>query len=73
MLSTCPLELCVGSLLYLCMIWNLPIQVRYALGGVARNVAECMLKLGAKPYLISATGFDLAGLPSIYLQITTVT
>ncbi|XP_073155596.1 pseudouridine kinase isoform X2 [Henckelia pumila] len=38
-----------------------PGKVRYALGGVARNVAECMLKLGAKPYLISATGLDLAG------------
>ncbi|XP_073278976.1 pseudouridine kinase isoform X1 [Primulina huaijiensis] len=38
-----------------------PGKVHYALGGVARNVAECLLKLGAKPYLISATGFDLAG------------
>lgn len=30
-------------------------------GGVARNVAECMSKLGAKPYMISALGFDMAG------------
>ncbi|KAI3448054.1 hypothetical protein Pfo_004719 [Paulownia fortunei] len=39
-----------------------PGKVLYALGGVARNVAECMLKLGAKPYMISAIGFDLAGI-----------
>ncbi|KAH6819791.1 hypothetical protein C2S53_010174 [Perilla frutescens var. hirtella] len=38
-----------------------PGKVRYALGGVARNIAECMSKLGAKPYMISAVGFDLAG------------
>ncbi|KZV17746.1 pentatricopeptide repeat-containing protein mitochondrial-like [Dorcoceras hygrometricum] len=38
-----------------------PGKVRYALGGVARNVAECMQKIGAKPFLISAVGFDLAG------------
>ncbi|KAG6415014.1 hypothetical protein SASPL_122415 [Salvia splendens] len=38
-----------------------PGKIRYALGGVARNIAECMSKLGAKPYMISAVGFDLAG------------
>ncbi|CAA0830906.1 pfkB-like carbohydrate kinase family protein [Striga hermonthica] len=38
-----------------------PGKVIYTLGGVARNVAECMSKLGAKPYMISALGFDLAG------------
>ncbi|KAL0365491.1 UNVERIFIED_CONTAM: hypothetical protein Sangu_0646700 [Sesamum angustifolium] len=38
-----------------------PGKVVYALGGVARNVAECMSKLGAKPFMISAVGFDLAG------------
>jgi len=40
-------------------------------GGVARNVAECMSKLGAKPYMISALGFDMAGkilIISKYLQ-----
>lgn len=49
-------------------ISDLPFQVRYALGGVARNIAECMLKLGTKPYMISAVGSDLAGLFSIYLD-----
>ncbi|KAL3538948.1 hypothetical protein ACH5RR_002314 [Cinchona calisaya] len=38
-----------------------PGNVLYALGGVARNVAECMSKLGAKPYMISAVGLDMAG------------
>ena len=38
------------------------IQVLYALGGVARNVAECMSKLGTKPYMISAVGLDMAGI-----------
>ncbi|CAI9104481.1 OLC1v1003162C1 [Oldenlandia corymbosa var. corymbosa] len=38
-----------------------PGKVNYALGGVARNVAECMSKLGAKPYMISAVGLDMAG------------
>ncbi|KAL6502531.1 hypothetical protein OROHE_024536 [Orobanche hederae] len=45
------------------MMMMMPIcrQVRYTLGGVARNIAECMSKLGTKPYMISAIGFDLAG------------
>ncbi|KAG8368265.1 hypothetical protein BUALT_Bualt15G0027300 [Buddleja alternifolia] len=38
-----------------------PGKVLYTLGGVARNVGECMSKLGAKPFMISALGFDLAG------------
>ncbi|XP_061354740.1 pseudouridine kinase [Gastrolobium bilobum] len=38
-----------------------PGKVCYVQGGVARNVAECMSKLGAKPYMISALGFDMAG------------
>ncbi|XP_041015784.1 pseudouridine kinase isoform X1 [Juglans microcarpa x Juglans regia] len=38
-----------------------PGKVRYVLGGVARNVAECMSKLGTKPYMISAVGLDMAG------------
>ncbi|XP_071935469.1 pseudouridine kinase-like isoform X1 [Coffea arabica] len=38
-----------------------PGKVLYALGGVARNVAECMSKLGTKPYMISAVGLDMAG------------
>ena len=36
------------------------VQVRYVLGGVARNVAECMSKLGTKPFMISAVGLDMA-------------
>jgi sugar/nucleoside kinase (ribokinase family) len=36
-------------------------QVHYALGGVARNVADCMSKLGTKPFMISAVGLDMAG------------
>lgn len=35
--------------------------VHYMLGGVARNVAECMSKLGTRPYMISAVGHDMAG------------
>ncbi|KAL2460167.1 pfkB-like carbohydrate kinase family protein [Abeliophyllum distichum] len=38
-----------------------PGKVLYALGGVARNVAECMSKLGTKPFMISALGLDMAG------------
>lgn len=38
-----------------------PGKVLYALGGVARNVAECMSKLGAKPFMISTLGLDMAG------------
>ncbi|KAH9697552.1 hypothetical protein KPL71_023654 [Citrus sinensis] len=36
-----------------------PGKVNYVLGGVARNVTECMSKLGAKPYMISALGLDM--------------
>ncbi|GFY95081.1 pfkB-like carbohydrate kinase family protein [Actinidia rufa] len=39
----------------------LSLTVHYILGGVARNVAECMSKLGARPYMISALGLDMAG------------
>lgn len=38
-----------------------PGKVHYVLGGVARNVAECMSKLGTKPYMISIVGVDMAG------------
>uniref|UniRef100_A0A2C9U6T7 Carbohydrate kinase PfkB domain-containing protein n=1 Tax=Manihot esculenta TaxID=3983 RepID=A0A2C9U6T7_MANES len=38
-----------------------PGKVQYALGGVARNIAECMSKLGTKSYMISAVGNDMAG------------
>lgn len=37
------------------------VQVNYVLGGVARNVAECMSKLGTNPFMISALGLDMAG------------
>ncbi|XP_042492078.1 pseudouridine kinase isoform X2 [Macadamia integrifolia] len=38
-----------------------PGKVHYVLGGVARNIADCMSKLGAKPFMISAVGPDMAG------------
>ncbi|KAI3753245.1 hypothetical protein L2E82_25291 [Cichorium intybus] len=38
-----------------------PGKVRYAAGGVARNIAECVSKLGANPFMISALGSDMAG------------
>ncbi|KAJ4962494.1 hypothetical protein NE237_022433 [Protea cynaroides] len=38
-----------------------PGKVYYVVGGVARNVAECMSKLGTKPFMISAIGPDMAG------------
>ncbi|CAJ1968061.1 unnamed protein product [Sphenostylis stenocarpa] len=40
---------------------TVPGKVYYVQGGVARNVAECMSKLGSKPFMISAIGFDMAG------------
>ncbi|CAK9315859.1 unnamed protein product [Citrullus colocynthis] len=38
-----------------------PGKINYILGGVARNVAECMSKLGTSPFLISVVGHDMAG------------
>ncbi|KAL8238184.1 hypothetical protein R6Q59_019265 [Mikania micrantha] len=38
-----------------------PGKVQYAAGGVARNIAECVSKLGTKPYMISALGLDMPG------------
>ncbi|CAO2813439.1 unnamed protein product [Amaranthus hypochondriacus] len=38
-----------------------PGKIEFMLGGVARNIAECLLKLGTKSFLISALGCDLAG------------
>ncbi|KAJ3672978.1 hypothetical protein LUZ60_006352 [Juncus effusus] len=38
-----------------------PGKVKYVNGGVARNVAECMSKLGTKPFIISVVGNDIAG------------
>ncbi|XP_052621276.1 pseudouridine kinase isoform X2 [Lactuca sativa] len=40
---------------------TVPGKVRYAAGGVARNIAECVSKLGTKPFMISALGSDIAG------------
>ncbi|KAH7653878.1 Pseudouridine kinase protein [Dioscorea alata] len=37
------------------------VQVQYVSGGVARNVAECMSKLGTRPFIISVVGLDMAG------------
>ncbi|KAF3790684.1 Pseudouridine kinase [Nymphaea thermarum] len=36
-------------------------QISFVKGGVARNVAECMAKLGSKPFIISIVGTDVAG------------
>ncbi|KAK5836975.1 hypothetical protein PVK06_012781 [Gossypium arboreum] len=38
-----------------------PGQIYYVQGGVARNIAECMTKLGAQPFMISALGLDMPG------------
>ncbi|XP_072972516.1 pseudouridine kinase [Typha angustifolia] len=38
-----------------------PGKVQYVSGGVARNVAECISKLGSKPFMISIVGQDMAG------------
>ncbi|KAG7011692.1 putative pentatricopeptide repeat-containing protein [Cucurbita argyrosperma subsp. argyrosperma] len=38
-----------------------PGKINYILGGVARNVAECMSKLGSNPFMISVVGHDMAG------------
>ncbi|KAL5715199.1 hypothetical protein ACHQM5_017056 [Ranunculus cassubicifolius] len=38
-----------------------PGKVYYVAGGVARNVAECMSKLGTKPFMISVIGLDMPG------------
>ncbi|XP_026433368.1 uncharacterized protein LOC113330748 [Papaver somniferum] len=38
-----------------------PGMVHYISGGVARNIAECMTKLGNKPFMISMIGDDMAG------------
>ncbi|XP_039173653.1 putative pentatricopeptide repeat-containing protein At3g18840 [Eucalyptus grandis] len=38
-------------------------SVHYVLGGVARNIANCMSKLGRKPFSISAVGLDTAAIP----------
>ncbi|KAM3377046.1 putativeuridine kinase isoform X2 [Capsicum galapagoense] len=38
-----------------------PGKVIFSLGGVARNVADCISKLEARPFMISAVGFDLPG------------
>jgi len=41
-------------------------QVKCINGGVARNVAECMSKLGSKPFIVSVVGIDIAGEPSFF-------
>ncbi|KAL9391484.1 hypothetical protein Peur_015404 [Populus x canadensis] len=45
------------------------IQVHYVLGGVARNIAECMSNLGTKPYMISALGNDMADRQFLQLSL----
>lgn len=40
---------------------TIPGTVKFMSGGVARNVAECMSKLGSKPFIVSVVGTDVAG------------
>ncbi|KAL6619968.1 hypothetical protein ACP70R_035107 [Stipagrostis hirtigluma subsp. patula] len=40
---------------------TVPGMVKYVSGGVARNIAECMTKLGTRPFMISVIGNDMAG------------
>ncbi|KAJ1286229.1 hypothetical protein BS78_03G337200 [Paspalum vaginatum] len=40
---------------------TVPGLVKYVSGGVARNIAECMSKLGTLPFMISVVGNDVAG------------
>ncbi|XP_051209016.1 pseudouridine kinase isoform X3 [Lolium perenne] len=40
---------------------TVPGMVKYIAGGVARNIAECMAKLGTQPLMISVVGNDMAG------------
>ncbi|XP_047090834.1 pseudouridine kinase-like isoform X1 [Lolium rigidum] len=40
---------------------TVPGMVKYISGGVARNIAECMAKLGTQPLMISVVGSDMAG------------
>ncbi|XBJ24135.1 hypothetical protein VPH35_002079 [Triticum aestivum] len=40
---------------------TVPGMVKYIGGGVARNIAECMAKLGTQPLMISVIGDDMAG------------
>lgn len=38
-----------------------PGSLVHTFGGVARNIAECMMRLGASPFFISAVGSDQNG------------
>ncbi|KAG9440944.1 hypothetical protein H6P81_021109 [Aristolochia fimbriata] len=38
-----------------------PGKITWLSGGVARNIAECMSKLGTKPFMISVLGLDVPG------------
>ncbi|KAK3134876.1 hypothetical protein QOZ80_5BG0411890 [Eleusine coracana subsp. coracana] len=40
---------------------TVPGMVKYIKGGVARNIAECMSKIGTRPFMISVVGNDMAG------------
>ncbi|KAG8094407.1 hypothetical protein GUJ93_ZPchr0012g19748 [Zizania palustris] len=40
---------------------TVPGTVKYISGGVARNIAECICKLGTRPFMISVVGNDVAG------------
>jgi sugar/nucleoside kinase (ribokinase family) len=41
---------------------TVPGQVLFAPGGVARNVADCIFKLGITPFMIGTLGLDGPGL-----------
>eukprot|EP01018_Ginkgo_biloba_P006502 Gb_29184 [translate_table: standard] len=47
-----------------------PGQVKYIRGGVARNIAECMSKLGVNPFIISVVGQDM---PGVLLNLSVLT
>jgi sugar/nucleoside kinase (ribokinase family) len=42
-------------------VYKIEVQVRYTRGGVGRNIAECLGRLGHHPFLISVVGDDMEG------------
>ncbi|BBH09433.1 pfkB-like carbohydrate kinase family protein [Prunus dulcis] len=62
-MENCNFHVSLIEYLFACAYpWESSAQVSYVLGGVARNVAECISKLGAKPFMISALGLDMPGI-----------
>ena len=59
-----PLVLTIIAILFYFMFQNEgtnPGSLVHSFGGVARNVAECMTRLGTPPFFISAVGNDQNG------------